>query len=201
MLGEVGDLEVGEEPFEAAVALLAGEREGFEDGQDVLLDGHAAEDGGLLREIAEAHAGAAEHRQTGDIAALEVDLPGGGADQAGDHVEGGGLAGAVGAEETEDLAAVDGHVDALDDAAPLVFLDQVAGFDEEGAELGRGDGRSGGRGFRWRNGGLDSNRLGLGVCCRRGEVGGYVVHCSNASFGWLNHIQEGACLQAWKLCA
>jgi hypothetical protein len=40
---------------------------------DVLLDREAAEDRGLLRQVADAEAGAAVHRQLGDVVAVEVD--------------------------------------------------------------------------------------------------------------------------------
>ena len=79
----------------------------FDHGADVLLDRHAAEDRGLLRQIAEAHAGALVHRLAGDVLAVEPDLAAVRGDQAGDHVEAGGLAGAVGAEQAGDLAALD----------------------------------------------------------------------------------------------
>ena len=43
----------------------------FEHGADVLLDRQAAEDRGLLRQIADAEARAAIHRQIGDVLAVE----------------------------------------------------------------------------------------------------------------------------------
>ena len=45
----------------------------FQHGQDILLDGQAAEDRGLLRQIADAEAGALVHRQGGDVLAVELD--------------------------------------------------------------------------------------------------------------------------------
>lgn len=50
-----------------------------------------------------------------------------GAHQADDHVEGGGLAGPVGAEQADDLAAVDAQTDVADHLALLVALGQVTG--------------------------------------------------------------------------
>jgi hypothetical protein len=51
-----------------------------------------------------------------------------GLDQADDHVEAGGLAGAVGAEQADDLAAVDRQADVTHDLAAFVALGQVLGF-------------------------------------------------------------------------
>ena len=72
---------------------------------DVLLDRQAAEDRGFLRQVADAEAGAAVHGQPRHVAAVEGDAAGVGGDQAGDHVEHGGLAGAVGTEQADRLAA------------------------------------------------------------------------------------------------
>ncbi len=82
-------------------------------GHDVLLDAHAAEDRGLLRQIADAHAGALVHGLGGDVLAIQQDAAGVGGDQAGDHVEAGGLARAVRAEQADSLAAVQPQADAL----------------------------------------------------------------------------------------
>ena len=83
----------------------------FEHGADVLLDGQAAEDRGFLRQIADAEPGAAVHRQIGDVLAVELDGAGVGGDQAGDDVEAGRLAGAVGPEQPHHLAALDRNAD------------------------------------------------------------------------------------------
>ena len=79
----------------------------LQDGEDVLLDGELAEDAGFLRQVAHAEAGPAVHRQRGDVLAVEQDLAVVGRDLAGGHAEAGGLAGAVGAEQADDLAGVD----------------------------------------------------------------------------------------------
>ena len=51
-----------------------------------------------------------------DVDAVDPSAAGGGAQQRGEHADGGGLAGAVRAEEAEDLPALDGEVDAVDGA-------------------------------------------------------------------------------------
>ncbi|MNQ58303.1 hypothetical protein D3C85_724980 [compost metagenome] len=86
----------------------------FDHGLDVLLDRHAAEDGGFLRQIAQAHAGALVHGLLGDLFAVQPDRAAVGRDQAGDHVEAGGLARPVGTEQAADLAALDGQGHVLD---------------------------------------------------------------------------------------
>ena len=84
---------------------------------DILLHGEAAEDRGFLRQIADAEPGALIHRQLGDVVAVEFDGAAIGLDQAGDHVEHRGLAGAVRAEQTHRLAAADIDADAAHDLA------------------------------------------------------------------------------------
>ena len=77
---------------------------------DVVLDVEAAEDRGLLRQIADAEPRALIHRQRGDVVAVELDAAAVGLDQPGDHVEHRGLAGAVRPEQADRLAAP--HVEA-----------------------------------------------------------------------------------------
>ena len=55
-------------------------------------------------------------------------------EQGGQHLEHGGLAGAVGSEDAEDLAAVDGQVDAVDGALVAEPLDQAVGLDGQCSE-------------------------------------------------------------------
>ena len=49
-----------------------------------------------------------------EVFAEDFDAAGGGGEQAGEHLDGGGFACAVGAEEAEELAGCDGEVDAVD---------------------------------------------------------------------------------------
>jgi len=50
-----------------------------------------------------------------DVVTSHGDRARGGADEAGEHADGGGLACAVGAQEAEGLAGMDGEGDAVDD--------------------------------------------------------------------------------------
>jgi hypothetical protein len=95
------------------------------------------------------------HAQAGGVAAVEQDASAGGGHEADDHVEGGGLAGAVGAEEADDLAGADVDVNAIDDVAASVGFDE--GF---GADLGIFD-------FRFSIFDLGRCRAGGGVEWRR----------------------------------
>src|SRR5262249_48699088 len=112
-------------------------------GEDVLLDGELAEDAGLLGEVAHAEPGPLVHRQGGDFLAGEVDAPGVGRDLAGGHAEAGGLAGAVGAGQADDLAGGGVEVDAVDDLAAAVELDEPAHFQDR--HPGALEGKDGGR--------------------------------------------------------
>ena len=94
-------------------------RHRLEDGEDVLLDGELAKDAGFLGEVAHTQASAAVHLQGGDVLAVERDPAVIGRDLAGGHAEAGRLAGAVGAEQTDDLAEADLEIDAIDDRRRL----------------------------------------------------------------------------------
>ncbi len=100
---------------------------------DIVLDVEAAEDRGFLRQIADPEPRALIHRKVGDVVAVELDLAAIGLDQPGDHVERGGLAGAVRPEQADRLAAphVEAHV--LDDLAAAIAL-----FDAMGGEIAVG---------------------------------------------------------------
>ena len=65
------------------------------------------------------------------VEAEDPDAAGGGGEKAGEHLDGGGFAGAVGAEEAEELAGRDGEVDVLNGS-------KVA---KAASEAGGGDGR------------------------------------------------------------
>ena len=68
-------------------------------------------------------------------------LPAFGVDHAASHAEAGRLAGAVGAQQSDDLAAVDAKIDLIDHAATAVGLHQSLNFQHRRAGLIRGDGR------------------------------------------------------------
>src|SRR5262249_23830065 len=120
------DVEFLEQGVELALALAAIRLDHFEHRADVVLDVETAEDRGLLRQIADAEPRALVHRQTRDVVAFELNAATVGLDEPGDHVEHGGLAGAVGAEESYCLAAAHVEARALDYlAAPEGLLDPM----------------------------------------------------------------------------
>ena len=81
-------------------------------GANIFFGGQAAEDRRFLRQIADAQPRAAVHRQPGDVMAIELDGAVIGADEAGDHVKKGGLAGAIGTQQADHFAALQGQADA-----------------------------------------------------------------------------------------
>jgi hypothetical protein len=111
------------EPFEAVAPPQA---QSFEHGEDVLLDRHAAEDGRLLRQVADAEARPQIHRQPRDVALAQPDAPAVGALQADDHVEGRRLPRPVRAEQAHHLARLDVQAHAVHHAPPPVRLDETA---------------------------------------------------------------------------
>ena len=63
----------------------------------------------------------------GDVDAVHLDRAGIGIDQAGDDVEAGGLAGAVGAEKADRLATLNRHGDVAQNRAAFELLAQMPG--------------------------------------------------------------------------
>src|SRR5690606_15425212 len=127
-VADVGDVEFLEQAFQSlpatrGVQVLAG----LEDGHDVVGDGELAEDGGFLRQVTDAGAGAAVHGLVAHVQLVDQHLALIGAYQSDHHVEGGGLAGAVGAEQTDDLTALDAQADVANHLTLLVALGQVTG--------------------------------------------------------------------------
>ncbi len=74
---------------------------------DILLDRQAAEDRSFLRQVADPQSRALVHRQLGDVVAVEFDGAAIGRNQSRDHVEHGGLACPVRAQQADRLAASD----------------------------------------------------------------------------------------------
>jgi hypothetical protein len=111
-----------EQGLEPPFPLLAVDRERLEDREDVLLDGEFAEDRRLLRQVADAAPRALIHRHPRDVGPVEPDRAGRGRDEARDHVERGRLAGAVGAEQADDLALAQLERDVVHHVALAVRL-------------------------------------------------------------------------------
>ncbi|MPN32930.1 hypothetical protein SDC9_180413 [bioreactor metagenome] len=93
---------------------------------DVVGHAQLAEHRRLLRQVAQAQLGACVHRLVGDVLAVQHDAAGVGRHQSDDHVEAGGLAGAVGPEQAETLAAPHSQVEAAHHFGVGVFFCQAA---------------------------------------------------------------------------
>ena len=98
-------MELFQQGVELAHALLAVAFHQLQHGENIFLHRQAAKNAFLLRQIANAKAGAAIHGQGGDIMAVNGDAALVGGDKAGDHVKHRGLAGAVWSKQTNRLAA------------------------------------------------------------------------------------------------
>src|SRR5690606_23461180 len=73
-----------------------------------------------------------------DIVAADGCGAAGGGEEAGDHFHGCGLARAVGAEEAEDFAALDGETHAVDGGEGSEALDELTDVDHGGRRAGVG---------------------------------------------------------------
>ena len=111
----------------------------FKNRADVVLDVEAAEYRWLLRQIADSQARPPVHRQRGDVAAVEGDAAFVRRQQPGDHVETGGLAGAVRAEQPHHLAALQREADTADHRPVAVALAEI---DREQAAAARSRART-----------------------------------------------------------
>ncbi len=126
-VAEVVDMEFTQQRFEFPLARLTVQvLAGFQNRHDIFGDGQLAKDRGFLRQVADAFAGPAVHRQAGHVLAVDGDLAFIRLDQANDHVETGSFACAVRAEQADDLAAIDGYGHITDDLARFVGLGQMA---------------------------------------------------------------------------
>ncbi|MDT4860089.1 hypothetical protein FQZ97_946300 [compost metagenome] len=95
-----------------------------------------AKDRGFLRQVAQAQARAAVDGQVLDGQAVEQDLPGVRAQQADQHIERGGFARAVGAQQADHLALEDCERHVLDHLAAAIGLLQALCL--QPAEIGGG---------------------------------------------------------------
>jgi hypothetical protein len=77
------------------------------------------------------------HGAGSGVEAEDLDGAGGGCEQAGEHLDGSGLAGAVGAEEAKELAGGDGEVDVLDGGEVAEAAGEI-GCDDGWDHLGEG---------------------------------------------------------------
>src|SRR5436190_7122071 len=80
---------------------------GRENGQHIVFHRQLAEHRGLLRQVAEAELRAAVHRQQRDVGVVQADAARVARHEPDDHIEGGGLAGTIGPEESYDLTALE----------------------------------------------------------------------------------------------
>ena len=120
------DVKFLEQRIEIAFAELLVRLDDLQHRADVVLHRQPAEDRRLLRQIADAEPGALVHRQVRDVEAVDLDRAGIGADQPGDHVEDGGLAGAVRAEQPDRLAAAKRQRHVVDHEPSLEGAPQAA---------------------------------------------------------------------------
>lgn len=124
-MAEMSEVEFGEEGREGV-----GGGDGLEDAEDVLFDGEGTEDRGFLSEITKAELGALVDGKVGDVLVLKVNLPFVGLDEADGDVKGGGFAGAIGAEETDDFTGLDVKGELVEDGLAIVTLDEVGNLEE-----------------------------------------------------------------------
>ncbi len=129
LVGDMAQLQFVEQAVQFALAagrvqVLAQ----FQHQADVVGHGKLAEHRRFLRQVAHPLLGAGVHRVAGDVLAVEHDAAGIGGHQTDDHVETGGLAGTVGAEQADHFTRIEGQPEVLDHFALLVLFAQAPEF-------------------------------------------------------------------------
>ena len=128
-LAHLVETELVDERVHAGAAVVGVDGERLQNGEEVFLDGEFAEDGGLLRQVGDAEAGALVHGAVGDVFAIEEDAAGVGTDESDDDVKAGGFARAVGAEEADYFALADVERNIVYDLAAAVGFGDLSGFE------------------------------------------------------------------------
>ncbi len=124
LVAQMSEMELLEERLKREIFV----GKGLENAEDVLLDGKGAENGGLLREIAKAEMRPFVNGKCGDVLPLEEDFTAFRLDKANGDVEGGGLAGAVGAKKADNFARLYVKGEAVKDWLAAVALDEIFSF-------------------------------------------------------------------------
>src|SRR2546422_2089967 len=119
----VADAQLLQQLLEALLACGALQvRAGLENRHHVVFHRQLAEHRGLLRQVAEAELCPTVHRQQRDVGVLQANAARVARHEPDDHVEGGGLAGTIGPEESHDLTAGELERQVAHDLTGLVAL-------------------------------------------------------------------------------
>ena len=101
------NIQIVQQLVEFAVDLVRVFEADFQNGADVLFHRHFAENGGFLRQIADTGLRAVVDGLVHEVLAVQQNAACIGSNQAGNHVEAGGFARTVRAEQADHFAAVD----------------------------------------------------------------------------------------------
>jgi len=121
-----------EDFVEAAFEVAAAEAFDLAAEGEVFPDPHVEVEGDGLGEVADLASGGEGVAE--DIVPIHAGEAGGGGEVAGEHAEGGGLAGAVWAQEADHLSEPDGEGNIVHGGVPGVALGEMVDFDHEGAK-------------------------------------------------------------------
>src|SRR5438309_9727492 len=116
--------------FAAVLPLRLAQRQRLQNRHDVLLDCHFAKNRFFLRQITHPEPRALVHWIIGDVGAGKNDAATVWPNESDNHVKGGRLAGAVRAEQADDLAGAGVDIDSINDrAAGINFYELLGGKD------------------------------------------------------------------------
>ena len=91
---------------------------------DIVFDTHLAEDGCLLRQVADAGTSTLIYWIGGNLLIVQIDVSAVRHHQTGRHIERGGLAGSIGSQQTYNLALLDVEAHAIDHRTLTIAFDQ-----------------------------------------------------------------------------
>ena len=125
------EVEQGEQFVGAAANGVARQQVHAADEGEVLAGGQIVEQRQVLRDDADAALGLQGLAQVEHVLSQDENLPSRRRQQAGQHLDGGGFAGAVGTEKAVERAALDPQIDGVHGAEVVEEPRQLVGFDSQ----------------------------------------------------------------------
>src|SRR4051794_38647923 len=131
-LSQMLDGQLIEHTVELPVTLLPSHRSGFQNGEDILLDGHLSEHRGFLGQVPDTVSSRLIHRRVGQFLAVQQHPSFVWQDQTSNKVEGRGLSRPVGSQQPDDLALLYSHAHPIHHGPPLEALAEIETLQQAG---------------------------------------------------------------------
>src|SRR6185295_12511690 len=119
------DTEFLKQLFETLQLFASTQTGSFKHSEDVLCGRHFAKDRRFLRQVADAESCAQVHGKFCEVLIAEQDVAGIGTFETDDHVERGGLARTIRAEQSDDLAFIDLQTNIIDNTTASIMFHEM----------------------------------------------------------------------------